>query len=55
MRRKLAFDQPRDHAVHLEISMRMSLFVHEFSAGVRTRCLCCMQPLNHTLKLEPVQ
>ena len=24
--------------------MRMSLFVHEFSAGVRTRCLCCMQP-----------
>ena len=44
MRRKPAFDQPRDHAVHLEISMRMSLFVHEFSAGVRTRCLCCMQP-----------
>ena len=44
MRRKPAFDQPRDHAVHLEISMRMSLFVHVFLARVRTRCLSCMQP-----------
>ena len=44
MRRKPSFDRPREHAVHLEISMRMSLFVHVFLAGVRTRCLSCMQP-----------
>ena len=45
MRRKPAFDQPRDHAVHLEISMRMSFFLRVFLTGVSTCCVSCVQPL----------
>ena len=46
MRRKPSFDRRIcQHAIHLEISIRISFFLHVFLAAVRTRCLSCMQPL----------